>query len=220
MRPGVIFFCLLLLAVSTAHGAAPDVGNLLEAAQSDYQNGHLDSALGKLDERDKLKAKSGEALDLRGAIALEQGNFDAARKAFTEAHQVEPALFAPRLHLGDLFLREKKYAEAGTIYQQLARETNVLISNERGRYGLLIVALASHDEPAAKAALAKIKFPTESPAYYFAQAAWEFAHGNDSSAQKWIATAREIFAPPLLAWFARPFYDLGWQKEKPPPAVL
>ena len=220
MRPGPIFFCLLLLILSATHGAVPYVGNLLEVAQSDYQNGHLDAALAKLDERDKLRGKSGEALDLRGAIALEQGNFDAARKAFTEAQQVEPALFAPRLRLADLCLREKKYAEAETLYQQLASETNVLIPNERSRYGLLIAALARHDETAAQAAFAKIKFPTESPAYYFAQAAWEYAHGNNRSAEKWIATAHEIFAPPLLAWFARPFYDLGWQKEKPPPAVL
>ena len=124
------------------------------------------------------------------------------------------------MHLGDLALREKKYAEARAIYERLCSETNVLISNERTRYGLLIVALATRDEPAAKSALAKIKFPTQSPAYYFAQAAWEFAHGNERSAKKWIATAREIFAPPLLAWFARPLYDLGWQKEKPPPPVL
>jgi tetratricopeptide (TPR) repeat protein len=215
-----IFFCLLLFNLSAALSATPDVGNLLEAAQSDYQHGHLEAALAKLKQRDQQQGKSGEALDLRGAIALEQGNFDAARKAFTEAHQVEPALFAPRLHLADLFLREKKYAEADGAYQQLAAETDVLISNERCRYGILLAALARHDESAARAALARIKFPTESPAYYFAQAAWEFAHGQSSSAQKWIVTARGIFTPPLLAWFARPLYELGWQKDRPSPAVL
>jgi hypothetical protein len=73
---------------------------------------------------------------------------------------------------------------------------------------------------AAKSALENIKFPTESPSYYFAQAAWEFAHGNERSAKKWIATAREIFEPQLLAWFARPLYELGWLKEKPPSATL
>jgi hypothetical protein len=56
--------------------------------------------------------------------------------------------------------------------------------------------------------------------YYYAQAAWEFAHGNNSSAQKWIAAARKILTPPLLAWFARPLYDLGSQKDKPPAVLL
>ena len=220
MLSGRILLCCLLCHASVAHSGAPDLGNLLEAARIDYQTGRLASALTKLDERDKGSGKSGDTLDLRGAIALEEGNFDAARKAFTEAHQLQPDLFAPRLHLGDLALREKKYAAAGAIYQQLLRETNVLIANERSRYGLLIVALASHDEPAAKTALANLQFPTESPAYYFAQAAWEFAHGNKGSAKKWIATAGGIFVAPLLAWFDRPLYDLGWQKEKPPPPVL
>ena len=217
MRPVLVLFCLL---ASAASAAPPYVGSLLEAAQTDYQNGRLDSALAKLDQRDKTKKESAEALDLRGAIALEQGNFDAARQAFTEAHQREPDLFAPRLHLGDLAFRAKKYREARAIYEQLLRETNVLISNERTRYGLLLIALATRDEAAAQTALAKIKFPTQSPAYYFAQAAFEFARGHNGAAQKWIATAREIFAPPLLAWFARPFYDLGWEKTKPPPALL
>jgi tetratricopeptide (TPR) repeat protein len=220
MRLILILLGLLLCNAPAANSAGPDLGNLFAAAEIDYQTGRLDSALTKLDEHDKLKGKSGNALDLRGAIALEQGNFDAARKALTEAHQLEPGLFAPRLRLGDLALREKKYAEAGAIYQQLLRETNVLMASERSRYGLLIVALAGHDEPAAKRALASIQFPTESPAYYFAQAAWEFAHGNNGPAKKWIATASGIFAPPLLAWFSRPLYDLGWQKEKPPPPVI
>ena len=220
MLSGRILLCCLFCHASVAHSATPYLGNLLEAARVDYQTGRLDSALTKLDERDKESGKSGDTLDLRGAIALEEGNFDAARKAFTEAHQLEPNLFAPRLHLGDLALREKKYAAAGAIYQQLLRETDVLIANERSRYGLLIVALASHDEPGARTALTNLQFPTESPAYYFAQAAWEFAHGNNDSAKKWIATAGGIFASPLLAWFARPLYDLGWQKEKPPPPVL
>ncbi len=143
MRSGLILLGFLLCNAPAANSANPYVGNLLETAQINYQARRLDSALTKLDEHDKVKGKSGDALDLRGAIALEQGNFDAARKAFTEAHQLEPNLFAPRLHLGDLALREKKYAEAGAIYQLLLRETNVLISNERSRYGLLIVALAT-----------------------------------------------------------------------------
>jgi len=185
-----------------------------------HKSGHLDSALTKLDLGEKAKGPTGESLDLRGSIALEQGKFDLALHAFTEAHKLEPDLFAPRLHLGDLFLREKRYAEARAVYQRLLTETNILISNERVRYGLLIIALANHEDSAARSAWENIRFPTESPAYYFAQAAWEFAHGNDRSAKRWIATASKILEPPLLAWFARPLYELGWLKEKPPPAAL
>jgi tetratricopeptide (TPR) repeat protein len=212
-----IFFAL---NVPRAQGENPFVAHLVEAAQADYKSGHLDSALTKLDEREKTEGTSGEALDLRGSIALEQGRLETAQKAFTAAHTLAPDFFAPRLHLGDLLLREKNYAAARAIYQQLSTETTVLISSERLRFALLIVALATHDEEASKSSLENIKFPTETPAYYYAQAAWEFAHGNPRSAHQWIDTAGEIFEPQLLAWFARPLYDLGWLKEKPPPATL
>lgn len=217
---GALLFLLLSTGALFAAPATAPVASLLEGARIDYETGHLASALTKLDESDGAKPPSAEALDLRGAIALEQGKFEPAERAFAEAHQLAPELFAPRLHLGDLYLRQKKYAEARALYRQLASETNILISHERLRYGLLLVALASHDQAAAQKALANIKFPTETPAYYFAQAASEFAQGHVRSAQKWIATAREIFEHRSLAWFARPLYDLGWLKEKPPPPVL
>jgi tetratricopeptide (TPR) repeat protein len=152
---------------------------LIEAAASDYKAGHFETGLTKLDQQDKAKGPNGASLDLRGSIALEQGKFDLALQAFTEAHKLEPDLFAPRLHLGDLFLREKRYSDARNVYQRLLTETNILISNEHLRYGLLVIALASHEEAAARSALESSKFPTESSAYYFTQAAWEFAHGSD-----------------------------------------
>jgi tetratricopeptide (TPR) repeat protein len=214
---------LLLLAAATAPAAVPPtayIADLLDSAKADYAKGHLDSAFAKLKERDKAQGASGESLDLRGSIALEEGKFAEAEQAFNAAHKLEPELFAPRLHLGDLDLREKKYEDARELYQRLASETNILTSNERVRYGLLIADLALHNEAAAQSALENIKFPTETPAYYFAQAAWEFAHGNESSAKKWLSTAHKIFPPDLFAWFARPLYDLGWIKTKPPPPTI
>ncbi len=214
---------LLLLFVVEARSAAPGnsyFASLLESARTDYATGHFEAALAKINQRDQRKGPSGESLDLRATILLEQGQIDAATRAVQEAHKIQPELFAPRLHHADILLREKKYAEAREIYAKLAKETNVLISNERVRYGLLLSALGLHDQAAAATALTNIKFPTETGAYYFAQAAAEFAQGNTRSANKWIATAREIFDPASLAWFARPLYDLGWLKDKPPPPTL
>ncbi len=222
MRRILAIFLLLfpLAPVRAATTGNAYFANLLESARADYATGHLDTALAKLDQRDQAKGPSGESLDLRGLVLFEQGKNDAAAQAISEAHKIHPELFAPRLHLGDILLRQKKYAEARDIYSKLVAETNVLIASERVRYGLLLAALGLHDDAAAQSALANIKFPTETGAYYFAQAAAEFAHGNTRSAKKWLATAREIFDPQSLSWFARPLYDFGWLKEKPPPPTL
>ncbi|MEO6872514.1 MAG: hypothetical protein ABI233_09885 [Chthoniobacterales bacterium] len=220
MRIAVGCYFLLL---ATALGARPEpaaLANLLETAKSDYETGHFDSALAKLDKRDKARGPSAESLDLRGQIALEQGKLDLAAKGFDEAHKLAPQVFAPRLHAADVLLRAKKYDDAGQVYRRLVSETNILISNERVRYGLLITALAQHKTEAAKRTLANSNFPTETPAYYFAQAAMELSQGHASAAQKWMATARQIFDPKLFPWFARPLYDLGWLKDKlAPPAI-
>ncbi len=213
------YFALASVAFA-ATPAAPALANLAEAARVDYQNGALDSALAKIEQHDKVRGRSGESLNLRGAILLEQGKMAEAAKVFEAAHKLQPELFAPRLHLGDVLLREKKFTDARQIYQQLVAETNILTSNERVRYGLYLALLGLHDEGAAKRALANIKFPTETPAYYFAQAASEFAQGHEGPAKKWIATARQIFQPDLFAWFAGPLFDFGWLKDKPPPPTI
>ncbi len=218
-----VFLALSFALASLALAAEPEpaaFANLLEAAQADYQAGRLDAALTKLNQHDQARGRSGESLDLRGSIALEQGKLEDSAKSFDEAHKVQPELFAPRLHHADLLLREKKFSDAAAAYEQLARETNILTSNERVRYGLLVALLAQHNREGAARALENIKFPTETPAYYFAQAAAEFAQGYERPAQKWIATARQIFRPELFAWFARPLYDLGWIKDKPSPPTI
>ena len=217
------FAVLLLLLVIPARAAGPGnayFANLLEAARTDYATGHLDTALMKLDQRDQVKGASAEPVDLRALILLEQGKLDPAEQAVNEAHKLQPSLFAPRLHLGDILLRTKKYADARDVYAKLASETSVLISNERARYGLLLASLGLHDDPGAERALGNIKLPTETAAYYFAQAATDFAHGNVRSAKKWMATAHQIFEAASLFWFERPLYDLGWLKDKPPPPIL
>ena len=212
-------FLLLATLLHAAPAPAP-TADLLRMARSDYETSHFDSARARLDACDHAQGPSAESLDLRGAIALEQGQLDRAEQNFATAHKLAPELFAPRLHTGDALLRAKKYEEARAVYTRLAGETNILISNERLRYSLLVVALAQHHAADAKSALENIKFPTETPAYYFAQAAMAFSQGDTADARKWIATARQIFDPKLLAWFARPLYDLGWLRDKPAPPAL
>ncbi|MDP9253778.1 MAG: tetratricopeptide repeat protein, partial [Verrucomicrobiota bacterium] len=154
-------------------------------------------------------------LDLRGVIYMQRGQFDQATKSFRAAHEADQALFSPRIHLGEVLFREKKYAEAREVYESLLKETNVLISNERLRYAVFLTYLAAQNEGSAHGALNRIKFPTETPVYYYAQAAWEFAHNRKGDAQKWINTAGQIFDAKNIAWCARPLYDFGWLKKKP-----
>jgi tetratricopeptide (TPR) repeat protein len=190
--------------------------NLVEVAQRDFEKENFAGAHATLDRFEKSKGPTAESLDLRGCIYMEQGNLDGAAKAFEAAHSAEPALFTPRLHAADLLLRQKQYGQARSIYESLLKERKIVMSLERLRFAILVTYLGEQNESEARSAFAEIIFPTESPAYYYAQAAWAFAHAKNSEGQDWIKSASKIFSPAKTGWFARPLYDLGWIKKKPP----
>ena len=147
---------------------------------------------------------------------MEQKKLDEAVAAFRAAHAADPALFAPRLHVGDALLRQQKWEEACAAYDVVMRETNILISHEKLRFGVLMTHLGAGDKAGGQPAFERVTFPTETPAYYYAQAAWAFANGKKRDGEKWMRTAADIFDAKATAWFARPFYELGWIKTKPP----
>jgi len=215
MRSLFALFLLAILPLARAEETQRLAAGTLEVAKRAAQNGKFADALAALDAIDKGGKPTAESLDLRGCIYLEQEKFDDATRAFEAAHSANDALFLPRLHLGDVLFRQKKFEDARKAYEQLDRQTNILISNERVRYGVLLARLGSHDETGAQLAFARIKFPTETPAYYYAQAAWQFAHDKKGDAKKWLATADKIFDVGANAWFARSLYDLGWIAKKP-----
>jgi tetratricopeptide (TPR) repeat protein len=192
--------------------------NLIETARRELQKENYAAANAALDQFERSKGPSAISHDVRGCIEMEQGNFSAAAKAFEAAQSADPSLFSVRLHVGDLLLRQKQYAQARGIYETLLKETNILFLNERLRYAVLFTYLGERDENGAEAAFKKITFPTESPAYYYGQAAWAFAHGKDREAEDWLKSAAKIYKSEMVPWFARPLYDFGWIKNKPPPS--
>ncbi|HEX8680315.1 MAG TPA: tetratricopeptide repeat protein [Chthoniobacterales bacterium] len=213
-----LLIVLLLAAAPLLRAADPNTGTspTLERAKQEFQDGKFAEALGTLDELDKDAEPTARSLDFRGRIYMEQGQLEKAAELFNAAQAKDPNSFG-RLHLGDLLMRQKKYSEAREVYRTGTKETNLLPGYERLRFGILLTYLAEKDDVGAQQALDLIKFPSESGAYYYAQAAWAFAHDQKRDGEKWIKRASEIYAPHLTAWFARWVYDFGWTKNKPTP---
>ena len=212
----IIGLALLAFAsIAFAQKEFSELKNELGKARQSYLDGKLDEALAILDRSDTSTRATVESLDLRGRIFLEQGKFDAATKAFESAHSANYKAFAPRIHLADVMLRQKKFTEARKEYQKLLDVIEAPMWPEYLRFGILLSYLGEHDEAGARKVLAAIVFPTETPTYYYAQAAWSFAHGNKSDALKWIDTAKKIFNSPKTGWFDRALFEFGWIKKKP-----
>lgn len=207
-----IFLCASALFAAEENSAGV---NLLDVAKKEFNAEHFDAALSAINEIEKRGEQTAKSFELKGRVFLEQQKYDEAKAAFETSHSLDATSFG-RLYLAGMYLREKKWGEARETYELASKETNVLLSNERFRYGQLVAALAAKDEEHSRVAFENIPFPTESPAYYYAQAAWSFAHDQKSDGEKWIRRAEEIYPIEKTAWFARPLYDLGWIKKKPP----
>ncbi len=220
MRLAVVLLILLVcLPLALAEERASIGDNRLNVARQDLESGDLKAAQTAIDQFEQANKSNVESLDLRGVLYMEQGRLGEAAKAFENAHKADPTVFGPRLHAGDLLLRQKRFQPARDAYEILLKEANVSTAMERLRFGILITYLGARDDEGARAALGRIGFPTQTPAYYYAQAAWSFAHGKSAEGHKWIKAAAKIFPARAESWFARPFYELGWTKEKPAPAT-
>ena len=208
---------LSLLAVVLSASAQPPAGvDPLEPARREYFDGKFDAAQAALEKVTDDPSVKPKLLDLRGKILLEQQKYDEALAAFTAAHEADPTIFPPHVHMGDTFLRQGKWAEAREVYTEIMSKSNVLMVHELLRYGVLLTYLGEKNDTGAKEALGWITFPSETPSYYYAQAAWAFTHGDKRSGEKWLRTAGEMYQDPKkTGWFARPLYDLGFIKTKP-----
>jgi tetratricopeptide (TPR) repeat protein len=213
---GCVLLFFALAPIGLGEEKLPTEPRMVKTARDEYRAGNFDRAVALLDQLGKNAAPNVDAMDLRGQIYLEQGRFDDAKKSFTAASGVNATRFGPKLHFADVLLREKKFSEARDIYVNLLRETNTRVGTEKLRYAVLICYLFTKDDARAQIALDRIPFPTESPAYYYAQAAWEFAHGHEDDAKKWIKAAAKMFTEESATWFARPLYAFGWLQGKPP----
>src|SRR5207253_6081641 len=59
----------------------------------------------------------------------------------------------------------------------------------------------------------QFQFSGDTPALYYAEAAWEFKHDNAEKANDWITSARKIYPSASNTLYAGGFYDLGWLKS-------
>jgi tetratricopeptide (TPR) repeat protein len=215
MRLTIALFVFATISLHGANDSRPSGANLIETAKVNFKAGNFDAAMAALDQLDKTRGSTAESLDLRGLIYMEQGKLNEANKAFEAAHNANKDLFSARVHFGDVLFRAKKYGKARETYETLARERTTPLWSERLRYAILLTYLAERNDVGGRSALDRIKFPTETPAYYYAQAAWEFAHDRKDEAKKWIKTADRMFDANSSNWYARLLFELGWLKKKP-----
>src|SRR6266536_2188784 len=190
-----------------------------EQAQQALRQRDLAAARKLIDEADQAEPNQAATLNLRGEILMEQKEFDGAEGAFKKAAKVDPKFREAQYNLAQIPFKKKDYAKARERFEAMYDRTPGGDKNQAAeliKFKIYMTLLLEGKESRAHAMMEQFQFTGETPALYYAQAAWEFKHSNPEKAADWTASAKKIYSPALNSVFAEAFYDVGWMQSPEP----
>jgi tetratricopeptide (TPR) repeat protein len=189
---------------------------VFEQALQAYEQRDFASAARLAEQADTAEPNRAQILNLRGAILLEQQKYDEAEGFFKEALKVDPKFREAQFNLADVPFRNKDYAKARDRFQALLKQTPGGDKNQAAQlinFRIFLTHLLEGKDSRAQKLMEQFQFSGDTPALYYAEAAWEFKHDNADKANDWITSARKIYPSASNAVYAAGFYDLGWLKN-------
>ena len=195
-----------------------------DQAEQALQQRDFTTARRLIDEADAANPNQPATINLRGEILLGQKDFDGAEMAFRQAAKLDPKMTEAQYNLAQIPFKKKEYAKARDAFEALFAAT-AGPGNDRNqtsqiiKFNIYLTLLLEGKDSRAQKVMEQFKFTGDTPALYYAQAAWEYKHNNAAKANDWIVSARKIYSPALNIVFANPFYDLGWLQTQAAPAT-
>src|SRR6266498_1213296 len=187
-----------------------------EQSQQALRQGDFATALKLIDEADQADPNKPATLNLRGEILMQQQQFDQAEAAFKKAARLDPKLREAQYNLAPIPFKEGDYAKARERCAGPNRRTPGGDKNQAAeliKFKIYITLLLEGKESRAHAMMEEFQFTGDTPALYYAQAAWEYKHNNPEKAADWTSSANKIYSPALNTVFADAFYDVGWMQR-------
>src|SRR6267142_3275297 len=187
-----------------------------EQALQAYEQRDFDSAARLAEQADTAEPNQPQVLNLRGAILLEQQKYDEAERFFKQALKADPKFREAQFNLADVPFRNKDYAEARDRFQALLKQTPGGDQNQAAQlinFRIFLTYLLEGKDSRAQKLMEQFQFSGDTPALYYAEAAWEFKRDNADKANDWITSARKIYPSASNGQYAGGFYDLGWLKN-------
>ena len=203
----------LTTATERAAKAKAFARSRFEQAQQALQQRDFGAAQKFIDEADASDPNQAPILNLRGEILMAQQQFDEAEAALKKAAKADPKFREAQYNLADIPFKKKDYAKARERFETLFQQTPGGDKNQAAqiiKFKIYMTLLLEGKESRAQKMMEQFQFTGDTPALYYAQAAWEFKHNNPTKATDWVASAKRIYSPALNNLFGDAFYDLGW----------
>ncbi|MGZ5023390.1 MAG: tetratricopeptide repeat protein [Chthoniobacterales bacterium] len=184
-----------------------------DEAEQALQQRDLTAARKLVDEADTADPNQAPVVNLRGEILLEQKDYDAAENEFKKAARIDPKYRDAQYNLALIPFKKKEYTKARDRFEALFNSTSGADKDRAAqliKYKVYLTYLLEGKDARAQKMMEQFQFTGDTPALYYAQAAWEFKHGDANKANEWVTSARKIYSPALNGVFSDAFFDLGW----------
>jgi serine/threonine protein kinase/Flp pilus assembly protein TadD/ketosteroid isomerase-like protein len=186
-----------------------------QAAEEAFQQRDYTAARKLIDEADAADPNQPSTINFRGEILLAQRDFDGAENAFNHAAKIDPKFREALYNLAQIPFKKKDYATAHDRFEALLNNMPAPAGDKDQaaqiiKYKVFLTLLLGGKDGLAQKMMEQFQFTGDTPALYYAQAAWEFNHNDAAKANDWIVSAKKIYSPALNLVFADSLYDVGW----------
>jgi Flp pilus assembly protein TadD len=203
----------LMTAAERTEKAKALARSKFEQSQQAFRQRDFTTALKLVDEADKADPNQPTTLNLRGEILMQQGQFDDAETVFKKTAKLDPKLRDAQYNLAQIPFKKKDYATARDRFETLYKRIPGGDKNQAAeliKFKIYMTLLMEGKESPAHSMMEEFQFTGDTPALYYAQAAWEYKHNNPQKAEDWTNSANKIYSAALNGVFADAFYDVGW----------
>lgn len=207
----VLAVCSLAAAEDPLKDAPAGYRDALISAMKAFTMRDFDTARQTIEKADAGHKATPMSLNILGAIAIEQKRFDEGREWCNKALAIDPKFFPSRFNLAEIPFIQGRYSEARATFETLQKDEP---NNDLLKFRIFLTYLVEKNEREARAHLDAIPLINETPISFYANAAWEYAHGNADKGREWIASALRSFPAVKQINFIEVFYDLGWIKRE------
>jgi tetratricopeptide (TPR) repeat protein len=187
-----------------------------EEAEQAFQQRDFTAARKLVDEAESANPNQAAILNLRGEILLEQKEYDQAENEFRKAIKADPKFRDAQYNLAQVPFKKKDYPKARERFEALFGSTTGADKDQAAqliKFKVYLTWLLEGKDARAQKLMEQFQFTGDTPALYYAQAAWEFKNNNAPKANDWVTSARKIYSPALNGVFSESFFDLGWSQS-------
>jgi tetratricopeptide (TPR) repeat protein len=180
-------------ATNPMAAAPPSVANavssLLSKASGHLADGNWDQAVREASLAIQLDSKNAAGYEVRGSIYVQEKLWDRAERDYTTAYKFNPDI-AYKYKLAQIKFLQKDYDDARLRFAALQEDARL---GDLATYHVFLCDLLDRHEALAARELGALGQVEKHPSYYYCHAAWYLYHDQRPEANKWFASAEQLF---------------------------